>query len=117
MANRLKQLIGMRLQAARRQRGLTQEELADKIDRTAESISNIERGLQLPSIETLADLARELGIPLVEFLNDIPGQKRVPADRLRMEAKLREIARGLSNNELAIAIGLLEVLARKQSQK
>lgn len=50
-------------------------------------------------------------------MNDIPGQKRVPADRLRMEAKLREIARGLSNNDLAIAIGLLEVLARKQSQK
>jgi transcriptional regulator with XRE-family HTH domain len=62
MANGLKQLIGTRLQAARRQRGLTQEELAFKINKTAESISNIERSIQLPSIETLADLARELGI-------------------------------------------------------
>jgi transcriptional regulator with XRE-family HTH domain len=48
----------MRLQAARRQRGLTQEELAFKINKTAESISNIERGIQLPSIETLARLSR-----------------------------------------------------------
>jgi transcriptional regulator with XRE-family HTH domain len=107
----------MRLQAARRQRGLTQEELAFKINKTAESISNIERGIQLPSIETLAYLAHELGIPLAEFLNDIPGQKRMPADRLRMETQLREIARDLSNNDLATAIGLLEVLARKSGQK
>jgi transcriptional regulator with XRE-family HTH domain len=117
MANKFKQIIGMRLQAARRQRGLTQEELAFKIDKTAESISNIERGIQLPSIETLADLARELGIPLAEFLGDIPGQRRVPVDRLRMENELREIARGLSNSDLATAIGLLEVLARRSGQK
>lgn len=107
----------MRLQAARRHSGLTQEELAFKIGRTSESISNIERGRQLPSIETLAHLARELGLPVVEFLSDLPGQKRVPADRLRMEAKLRAIAHGLSNPDLALAIGLLEVLARKQIPK
>ncbi len=117
MAKKLKQLIGIRLQEARHQRGLTQEELAFKIGKTAESISNIERGIQLPSIETLADLVRELGIPLAEFLSDIPGQKRIPADRLRMETQLREIARGLSNHDLTTAIGLLEVLALRAGQK
>jgi transcriptional regulator with XRE-family HTH domain len=117
MSTKLKQVVGLRLQAARRQRGLTQEELAFKIGRTAESISNIERGQQLPTIETLAELARELGIPLADFLSDIPGQKRVPADRLRMETKLQEIGRSLPNNDLAIAVGLLEVLANRQARK
>lgn len=84
---------------------------------SAESISNIERGIQLPSVGRLADPVRELGIPPAEFLSDIPWQKRIPADRLRMEAQLREIARGLSNHDLATAIGLLEVLAPRAGQK
>lgn len=107
----------MRVQAARRQRDLTQEELAFKIGRTAESISNIERGQQLPTIETLAEIAKELGVPLADFLSNISEQKRIPADRLRMEAKLREIGRSLPNSDLALAVCLLEVLARRQNQK
>jgi transcriptional regulator with XRE-family HTH domain len=117
MTNKLKQMVGMRLREARRRKDLSQEELAFKIGRTAESISNIERGQQLPTIETLAELAKELGMPLEDFLSDISGQKRVPTDRLRMETKLREIGRTLPNSDLELAVGLLEVLAKKQNQK
>jgi DNA-binding XRE family transcriptional regulator len=38
----------------RRRAKLSQEALAEKIGRASESISNIERGVQLPNIETLA---------------------------------------------------------------
>ena len=44
------------MQAARRRAGLTQEALAALIARTPESVSNIERGRQLSTIETLVDL-------------------------------------------------------------
>jgi transcriptional regulator with XRE-family HTH domain len=51
------------VRAARRRAGLTQDELASRIAKTPESISNIERGQQTPSLETLAALARELPLP------------------------------------------------------
>ena len=41
--------IGRRIQQSREQAGLTQEELAERIDRSTQFISTIERGLGPPS--------------------------------------------------------------------
>ena len=48
MSNSLKRFIGARVQAARKRARLSQEALAGSVGRTPESISNIERGKQLP---------------------------------------------------------------------
>ena len=45
--------IGRRIQQSREQAGLTQEELAERIDRSTQFISTIERGLAGPSLETV----------------------------------------------------------------
>ncbi|WP_331351771.1 helix-turn-helix transcriptional regulator [Cellvibrio sp. UBA7671] len=66
----LKKQFGKRLQQVRSSRGLTQEELAEKVGLTIESISNIERGIHGPSFDNLEKITTALNVPaksLFEF--------------------------------------------------
>ena len=58
---------GQVIQRTRKERGLTQEELAEKINIASNSISRIERGMLLPALPTLVDIcnALEIGADLV----------------------------------------------------
>ena len=58
-----RQRFGRRLQALRAERTLTQEQLAEAIQKSTEHISFLERGERSPSFETLIDLARVLERP------------------------------------------------------
>ncbi|WP_312161148.1 helix-turn-helix transcriptional regulator [Phenylobacterium sp.] len=107
----MKQALGSKVRAARKRAGITQEELATKIGKTPESISNIERGRQLPMVDTLAVLADVLAVPLSELFDDVGAPTQSPR-RLRLEAHLREMVRGLDDDTLATAIEQMEVLAR-----
>ncbi len=111
MVDELKRRLGLTVQAPRRRGGLTQEALAALIERTPESVSNIERGRQLPTIETLVDLGRVLAVPLSDFLDGVAGSPCLSRERVQQEAKLREVARGLSNRDLGLALTLAEAMA------
>lgn len=54
--------IGDRIVAARKRAGLTRQQLADRIDTTAASLSLYERGHRSPSVERLVEIAEALGI-------------------------------------------------------
>ena len=60
-------LIGERLKQLRLQRGLTQEELADRCELSKGFISLVERDLTSPSIATLQDILLSLGSDLSRF--------------------------------------------------
>lgn len=62
--------IGKKLKALRVQKGLTQEELADRAELTKGFISQVERDLTSPSIATLVDILQCLGTDLKTFFND-----------------------------------------------
>ncbi|MFT6106057.1 MAG: transcriptional regulator with XRE-family HTH domain [Rickettsiales bacterium] len=64
MKDNLKKLIGNRVREARKNKGLTQEDLAALIDKTVETVSNIERGIKLPGLATLEDIRKALGVKL-----------------------------------------------------
>jgi len=70
------------------------------IERTPESVSNIERERQLPTIATQVDLGRELAVPLSDGLDGVGGGPGLSRERVQIEAKLREVARGLSDRDL-----------------
>ena len=59
--------IGERLRELRIQRGLTQEELADRCELSKGFISQVERELASPSIATLKDMLECLGVTLQSF--------------------------------------------------
>ena len=48
--------IGKRIQLLRKQRGLSQEELADKLNVSANTVAKIECGLRRPSVDFIVDL-------------------------------------------------------------
>ena len=52
--------FGKHLKALRKEKKLTQEEFADRIDRSVDTISALERGLAFAGIDTLVRIAAEL---------------------------------------------------------
>jgi transcriptional regulator with XRE-family HTH domain len=64
--------VGERIRLLRRHRGLTQEALAERIGVTSESVSNIERAVHPPSLETLERILNALGIRPAVFFADEP---------------------------------------------
>jgi transcriptional regulator with XRE-family HTH domain len=64
--------VGERIRLLRRHRGLTQEALAERIGVTSESVSNIERAVHPPSLETLERILTARGIRPAVFFADEP---------------------------------------------
>ena len=61
--------IGNKLKELRIQKGLTQEELADRAELSKGFISQLERDLTSPSIATLVDILQVLGLSLIHICN------------------------------------------------
>ena len=77
------------MRAARRNRGLTQQDIADKVGITVRSVSGWECGKAIPHLGTLAALAQVLGQEPERFVG--PAQER--AARRRAERVARAAAR------------------------
>ncbi len=69
--------IGKKIKRLRLQRGLTQEELADRCELSKGFISLLERDLTSPSIATLTDILESLGTDLQSFFSDAGDEKLV----------------------------------------
>lgn len=62
--------IGNKIKELRIQKGLTQEELADRAELSKGFISQLERDLTSPSIATLMDILQCLGTDLKDFFSE-----------------------------------------------
>lgn len=62
--------IGLKIAYYRKLRGLTQEQLAEKVDRTAAFIGHVEAPniRKAVSLDTLFDIAEALDVPAYKFL-------------------------------------------------
>ena len=76
--------IGANIRRTRTRRHLTQDDLAQTVHTTRQTISNYETGRSRPDVETLQRLADALGVELTELLDETP-----PADARR--AALRRL--------------------------
>jgi transcriptional regulator with XRE-family HTH domain len=65
----LRDQFGRHLRQLRVERNMTQETLAEALNKTPEFISNIERGINAPSFETLEKLETALDLPISELFN------------------------------------------------
>lgn len=54
--------IGKRIQARRKQQGLTQEQLADRMNVSIQMVSNLERGIKAIRIDNLINLSQLLNV-------------------------------------------------------
>lgn len=64
--------FGQRVRAVRREKGMTQEQLAEAAGLHPTFVSNVERAYRVPSLVTVVVLAEGLGVPAAELLPSPP---------------------------------------------
>ena len=96
----LKQHIGSKGRAERRRLGLTQEQLAERVGKAVETISNIERGHAYTGLETLEKLSTAMNAPIVSFFEGADRASSQSLERAKMEIELSEVAQKLGDRDL-----------------
>jgi len=69
MSDEIGQLVGANLRRLREAAAITQADLASRIGKTVETISNFERGKTTPSLRSVQDLAQALGCSVADLFN------------------------------------------------
>ncbi len=101
--------FGLRMRSLRREKGLTQAELAEKCGLSNNFIALLERGKGAPSIATLGRLAEALKVPiaeLFEFASD--GTKTSEREKL-----IRKMMRIRAARDLKLIAVLVEFLGKR----
>ena len=93
----INELIGERIYQARTKRGWNQSELARRLGKPRQHLSQIEQGKQQPRAELLIDLATVLGVSTDYLLGRTPDERQpaaqaAPAPRLTQRPRRRTAA-------------------------
>ena len=107
-----KKTLGMVISSLRKERNMTQKELAAKLHITDKAVSKWERDLACPDINTLPLLAEQLGVS-VDTLLSSGTTDRAPAEDIQKIAAvaLKAVAMGMG-----IAVTTLSALGKLQIQ-
>ena len=101
--------VGQFIQLCRKNKGLTQQELAKKLHLTNKAVSKWERGLSLPDISILDPLANTLDISVAELLN---GEKDSTVNEKTIDKLLTDTAESftkIANKKYKLKIVLLSI--------
>ncbi len=101
-----KRLIGLRIKEIRKIRGLSQEELAEKAETSANYLSRMERGTENPTLDMLIKLAHALEVEIWEIF-DFGHEVSLKEIRKTVNRFLRE----LNDEKLRMAVKLLRTVA------
>ncbi len=103
------ELIGYRVSKFRKLHGFTQADLAEKIDLSPTEISNIERGKNSISFNTLVNLCRELDVCPCQLLSG--------AIKDTVEENIIDLVHELNQNEREVLYKLLITYVDNQNLK
>lgn len=73
--------MGDRIKDTRKKRGLTQENLAEKLDISVEYVSQIERGMKMPSMQIFIKLIEILDVSADYLLRDTVSTRNLYGDK------------------------------------
>lgn len=66
----IRTLLGLRIRELRKNKNLTQEQLANLINLDTRQIVNIEKGYSAPPLDTLEDISKALEIDFTDFFEN-----------------------------------------------
>ena len=99
--------IGVRIRRLRKERGLTQQALAELSDQEPSNISHIERGATKLSLPTIVNIANALGTTVDALLCD-----SLQAARFPYEQEASELLCDCSHRELKIITTTIRALKK-----
>ena len=102
----MKKTLGTMIAELRKQHGMTQLELAEKMGVTDKAVSKWERDLSCPDINSIPTLAEILGVS-VEELMQIKKEAEAPVSKV---AEIMEIASKAVAMAMGIAVTVLTIL-------
>lgn len=116
MSNNLKMYIGSKIQTNRKKQRLTQAQLADRVGKSVETISNIERGAVWTSLEMLEALTTTLNCPLESLFSGYQGQIGQGPKTTRLLSEIHSLANELSVANLRVLRDLAQSLGRSEHE-
>lgn len=96
------QKIGKKISSLRKEKGLTQMELADRMNISYQAVSNWERGNTMPDISKLPELAEIFGVSIEELLcDDRKGKlvEEISEDKVPTAVTAEELSRAGSHSD------------------
>lgn len=108
------QKIGNYLRELRKQKGMTQEQLAEQFGTTSRSVSRWENGSNLPDLSVLVELASFYDVELNEIINgeqnaqEVKGETEIEKVVEYADADKERLKKQMVRNN-AIALGLLTI--------
>ncbi len=100
--------IGIRLAEIRKNKGITQKELADKLHVSQQVISNIERGVTAPDIEHLKMIADIYNVSLDQLV----GRDFFAEETDDVERKILSCVKRMDDEGKELSLGLLSQVAQ-----
>lgn len=97
-----KQTLGAAIAALRKEKGMTQLELAEQMGVTDKAVSKWERDLSCPDVSSLPKLAQILGVSVDELMHNRAAQKEEPNEMVLLICKGIAIAMGVATVVLSI---------------
>lgn len=113
MKRELNRTIGIRVKRSREAVGLTQEKLAELIDRSKEAVSNIERGVSLPGLDTIQMICDVTKVSMTSIIDEVDQDDELNDLRARLNAVFAQLSR--SDQELAL--DLIAMIAQRSTNK
>ena len=105
-------MLSEKLYALRKKAGLSQEELAEKLDVSRQAVSKWESGSARPDVDRLKALSRFYGIPMDSLLSDdpLPGPEE-NADLSEGSAAPQKAADGKRSKPALLSLGVILAFA------
>ena len=102
-----KKQIGLRLKELRKSKRLSQEELAEKVQTSANYLSRIERGTKNPTLDMLIKIVDSIGVGLPELFDF--KREMTPKE---LKETLYKFVNELNDEKLKTAVKVLRELIR-----
>lgn len=101
--------LGSAIAAQRRVLKLTQEELAERLKTSPEWVSQIERGVGAPSLETLLRIADALGVTLSDLVTAATSAAPSRVESAELLARVRQ----LDSRALRLVLDVVRAVERE----
>lgn len=101
----LKKLIGARIKNIRLKKGMTQEQLSEKMGINPKYLSSIERGKENPTLNTIINLSQSLGINIDEIFTSLQIE-----DPSRLKALLKSLLNEADDEQLKLATKIISTI-------